>query len=153
MSAERPAVVLALTPVAERAIEPLLFGAHAVVEPLASVGEADELDHELGPHTEAVLLSPDLSGLTPAHCVRARARGAAHGQRTERRAAGSAASSTTDPRRRSPAPCSYWSAHLFHRSLTATEFLPHHSASCTNWTCMFSGKVVSIRARVAGIVS
>ena len=76
MSAERPAVVLALTPVAERAIEPLLFGAQAVVEPLASVGEADELDHELGPHTEAVLLSPDLSGLTPAHCVRARARGA-----------------------------------------------------------------------------
>jgi Flp pilus assembly CpaE family ATPase len=76
VSAERPAVVLALTPVAERAVEPLLFGAQAVVEPLASVGEADELDHELGPNTEAVLLSPDLSGLTPAHCVRARARGA-----------------------------------------------------------------------------
>ncbi len=76
MSAERPAVVLALTPVAERAIEPLLFGAQAVVEPLASVGEADELDHEIGPNTEAVLLSPDLSGLTPAHCVRARSRGA-----------------------------------------------------------------------------
>ena len=76
MSAERPAVVLALTPVAERAIEPLLFGAQAVVEPLASVGEADELDHELGPNAEAVLLSPELSGLTPAHCVRARARGA-----------------------------------------------------------------------------
>ena len=76
MSAERPAVVLALAPVAERAIEPLLFGAQALVEPLASVGEADELDHELGPNTEAVLLSPDLSGLTPAHCVRARARGA-----------------------------------------------------------------------------
>jgi Flp pilus assembly CpaE family ATPase len=76
VSAERPAVVLALTPVAERAIEPLLFGAQAVLEPSASVGEADELDHELGPNTEAVLLSPDLSGLTPAHCVRARARGA-----------------------------------------------------------------------------
>jgi Flp pilus assembly CpaE family ATPase len=76
VSAERPAVVLALAPVAERAIEPLLFGAEAVVEPRASVGEADELDHELGPNTEAVLLSPDLSGLTPAHCVRARARGA-----------------------------------------------------------------------------
>jgi Flp pilus assembly CpaE family ATPase len=76
VSAERPAVVLALPPVAERAIEPLLFGAQAVVEPLASVGEADELDHEIGPNTEAVLLSPDLSGLTPAHCVRARARGA-----------------------------------------------------------------------------
>jgi Flp pilus assembly CpaE family ATPase len=76
VSAERPAVVLALTPVAERAIEPLLFGAEALVEPHASAGEADELDHELGPSTEAVLLSPDLSGLTPGHCVRARAHGA-----------------------------------------------------------------------------
>jgi Flp pilus assembly CpaE family ATPase len=76
VSEQKPAVVLALTPVVERAIEPLLFGPLAVVEPHASVGEADELDHELGPNTEAVLLSPDLSGLTPAHCVRARARGA-----------------------------------------------------------------------------
>jgi hypothetical protein len=76
VSEQRSAVVLALTPVAERAIEPLLFGAEAVVEPHASVGEADELDRELGPSTEAILLSPDLSGLTPGHCVRARARGA-----------------------------------------------------------------------------
>src|SRR5919204_1074699 len=76
VSEQKPAVVLALTPVAERAIEPLLFGPQALVEPHASVGEADELDHELGPNTEAVLLSPDLSGLTAAHCVRARARGA-----------------------------------------------------------------------------
>jgi Flp pilus assembly CpaE family ATPase len=76
VSRERPAVVLVLTPVAERAIEPLLFGPQAVVEPHASVGEADELDHELRPDIDAVLLSPDLSGLTSAHCVRARARGA-----------------------------------------------------------------------------
>jgi Flp pilus assembly CpaE family ATPase len=76
VSEQRPAVVLALTPVAERAIEPLLFGPQAVVEPRASVGEADELEHEVGPHVEALLLSPDLSGLTPAHCERARARGA-----------------------------------------------------------------------------
>jgi Flp pilus assembly CpaE family ATPase len=76
VSEQRPAVVLALTPVAERAIEPLLFGPQAVVEPRASVGEADELDREVGPHVEALLLSPDLSGLTPAHCERARARGA-----------------------------------------------------------------------------
>jgi Flp pilus assembly CpaE family ATPase len=76
MSDERPAVVLALTPVAERAIEPLLFGPQALVEPRASVGEADELEHELRPDIAAVLLSPDLSGLTPAHCVRARANGA-----------------------------------------------------------------------------
>ena len=76
MSEQRPAVVLALTPVAERAIEPLLFGPEALVEPSASVGEADELDHEVGPDTETLLLSPDLSGLTAAHCARARARGA-----------------------------------------------------------------------------
>jgi Flp pilus assembly CpaE family ATPase len=76
MSDERPAVVLALTPVAERAIEPMLFGPQALVEPRASVGEADELEHELRPDIAAVLLSPDLSGLTPAHCVRARAHGA-----------------------------------------------------------------------------
>jgi Flp pilus assembly CpaE family ATPase len=76
MSDERPAVVLALTPVAERAIEPLLFGPQALVEPRASVGEADELEHELRPDIAAVLFSPDLSGLTPAHCVRARAHGA-----------------------------------------------------------------------------
>jgi len=76
VSEQRPAVVLALTPVAERAIEPLLFGPEPLVEPRASVGEADELEHEIGPDTEALLLSPDLSGLTPAHCARARARGA-----------------------------------------------------------------------------
>jgi Flp pilus assembly CpaE family ATPase len=76
MNNERPAVVLALTPVAERAIEPLLFGAEALVEPHASIGEADELEHELRSNIDAVLLSPDLSGLTPGHCVRARASGA-----------------------------------------------------------------------------
>jgi Flp pilus assembly CpaE family ATPase len=76
VSEQRPAVVLALTPVAERAIEPLLFGPQAVVEPRASVGEADELEHQVGPHVEALLVSPDLSGLTAAHCARARARGA-----------------------------------------------------------------------------
>jgi Flp pilus assembly CpaE family ATPase len=76
MSAERPAVVLALTPIAERAIEPMLFGPQALVEPRASVGEADELEHELRPDIAAVLLSPDLSGLRSAHCVRARAHGA-----------------------------------------------------------------------------
>ena len=76
MSAERPAVVLALTPIAERAIEPLLFGAEAAVQPFASVGEADELEHAVRPSADAVLVSPDLSGLTPGHCARVRARGA-----------------------------------------------------------------------------
>jgi len=76
VSAERPAVVLALTPIAERAIEPLLVGPEAAVQPLASVGEADELEHAVGPTADAVLVSPDLSGLTSGHCARVRARGA-----------------------------------------------------------------------------
>jgi hypothetical protein len=62
VSAERPAVVLALTPIGERAIEPLLFGPEAAVQPLASVGEADELERTVGPSADAVLVSPDLSG-------------------------------------------------------------------------------------------
>jgi len=73
---EPPAVVLALTPVAERAVEALLFGRDAAVEPHASVAEADELERELiGAEVVAVLVSPDLSGLTPAHCARVRANG------------------------------------------------------------------------------
>jgi Flp pilus assembly CpaE family ATPase len=74
---ERLPVVLALTPVAERAIEHLLFGRDAVIEPRASAAEADELDHEVPvAAAAAVLVSPDLSGLNPAHCARARACGA-----------------------------------------------------------------------------
>ena len=74
---ERLPVVLALTPVAERAVEHLLFGRGAVLEPRASAAEADELEQEvLLADTAAVLLSPDLSGLTAAHCARVRASGA-----------------------------------------------------------------------------
>ena len=74
---ERLPVVLALTPMAERAIEHLLFGRDAVIEPRASAAEADELDHEVPvAAAAAVLVSPDLSGLNPAHCARARACGA-----------------------------------------------------------------------------
>jgi Flp pilus assembly CpaE family ATPase len=71
-----PSVALALTPPAERAIEPLLFGRDAVVEPRLSISDADELDHELDstPLTTA-LISADLPGLTAAHCARARAAG------------------------------------------------------------------------------
>ena len=73
---ERLPVVLALTPVAERAVEHLLFGRGAVLEPRASAAEADELEHEvLVAEAAAVLLSPDLSGLTGAHCARVRAGG------------------------------------------------------------------------------
>ena len=74
---ERLPVVLALTPVAERAVEHLLFGRAAVLEPRASAAEADELEQEVrAAEAEVVLLSPDLSGLTAAHCARARACGA-----------------------------------------------------------------------------
>jgi hypothetical protein len=73
---ERVPVVLALTPVAERAIEHVVFGRDALVEAVASAGDADELENEVASSTaESVLLSPDLSGLTAAHCVRVRARG------------------------------------------------------------------------------
>jgi Flp pilus assembly CpaE family ATPase len=73
---ERPTVVLALTPVAEQAIEPLLFGPQAALEPRVSVAEADELEAEAAAvDARAVLLSPALSGLTPGHCARVRARG------------------------------------------------------------------------------
>jgi Flp pilus assembly CpaE family ATPase len=77
MGVERLPVVLALTPVAERAVEHLLFGRGAVLEPRASASEADELEQEvLLAEAVAVLLSPDLSGLTAAHCARVRACGA-----------------------------------------------------------------------------
>src|SRR6266536_2892583 len=62
---------------AERAVEHLLFGRDAVIEPRASAAEADELDHEVPVSAPAaVLVSPDLSGLTAAHCARARGCGA-----------------------------------------------------------------------------
>jgi Flp pilus assembly CpaE family ATPase len=76
VTGERPAVVLALTPVAERAIEPWLFGDQAAVAPVGSVSEADELDRDAStPGVRAVLISPGLSGLTTAHLERARAHG------------------------------------------------------------------------------
>ncbi len=73
---DTPAIALALTPPAERAIEPLLFGRDAVVEPRLSISDADELDHELNStQMTAALVSADLPGLTAAHCARARAAG------------------------------------------------------------------------------
>ncbi|HEU6443756.1 MAG TPA: hypothetical protein VFL61_01725 [Gaiellaceae bacterium] len=74
---QRLPVVLGLTPDAERAVEHLLFGRGAVLEPRASAAEADELEQEvLLAETAAVLLSPDLAGLTAAHCALVRACGA-----------------------------------------------------------------------------
>ena len=73
---ERPGVVLALSPIAERQIEALLFDHDPPLELLSSVAVADELAREAQARTpDAVLLSPELSGLTPAHCERVRASG------------------------------------------------------------------------------
>ena len=73
---ERLPVVIALTPVAERAVEQFVFGRGAVLEPRGSAAEADELEREMMVAEAAiVLLSPDLSGLTVAHCARVRACG------------------------------------------------------------------------------
>jgi Flp pilus assembly CpaE family ATPase len=69
-------VLLALTPIAERAIEQLLFGENPPVAPVASVGEADELEAAAQEQTAiAVLISPQLSGLSTGHCERVRAAG------------------------------------------------------------------------------
>jgi Flp pilus assembly CpaE family ATPase len=73
---ERPRVVLALSPIAERQIESLLFDHEPPLELLSSVAVADELPREVQQRSpEAVLLSPELSGLTQGHCERVRATG------------------------------------------------------------------------------
>ncbi len=73
---ERPTVLLALSPLAERQVEPLLFDTDAPLELLASTLQADELLHATQEHKpEAVLVSPELPGLTVAHCERVRAAG------------------------------------------------------------------------------
>lgn len=72
----RPRVVLALTPIAERAIEHLLFGAEAPVELIGSAAEADELDRlaaDASIDADAILISPQLPGLSTGHCARLRA--------------------------------------------------------------------------------
>lgn len=75
MSADRPGILLALTPVAERSIESWLFGAQATVVPVGSIAEADELERGASAGAIAALISPGLSGVTPGHVERARARG------------------------------------------------------------------------------
>jgi MinD-like ATPase involved in chromosome partitioning or flagellar assembly len=76
VSAERPRTLLALTPIAERAIEPLLFGDDAPAILVSSVAEADELEREARESgAAAALVSPQLSGLTGGHCARVRAAG------------------------------------------------------------------------------
>lgn len=73
---DRPAVLLALTPMAERSIEPILFGVDAPVELAGSAAEADELGR-LSEERDAVavLVSAQLSGITAGHCARMRSAG------------------------------------------------------------------------------
>jgi Flp pilus assembly CpaE family ATPase len=73
---ERLPLVLALTPLAERAVEEVLFGRDSLVEVVASVADAGELEREAGTSgAQSALVSPDLSGLTAAFCARVRACG------------------------------------------------------------------------------
>jgi len=73
---ERLPVVLALSPLAERSVEQLLFGRTAILEPRASANDAAELEQELSlAQATAVLVSVDLPGLTAAHCAQVRGRG------------------------------------------------------------------------------
>src|ERR1700754_2591273 len=76
MSNQRPGALLALTPIAERAIEALLFDDATPVALVSSVAEADELEREAAESSATVaLVSPQLSGLTAGHCARSRAAG------------------------------------------------------------------------------
>jgi MinD-like ATPase involved in chromosome partitioning or flagellar assembly len=69
-------VVLALSPSAERAVERLLFADQTRLALVASAFEAAELERLAVEHNpDAVLLSPDLPGLTAARCARLRADG------------------------------------------------------------------------------
>ena len=73
---ERPRAVIALTPIAERAVEHLMFGREAVLDVIASAPDADDLEREaVASSADGVLVSPDLSGLTAAHCARVRSHG------------------------------------------------------------------------------
>jgi Flp pilus assembly CpaE family ATPase len=73
---ERPRVVIALTPIAERSVEHLMFGREAVLDVIASAPDADGLEREaVASSADGVLVSPDLSGLTAAHCARVRSHG------------------------------------------------------------------------------
>ena len=73
----KPAVVLALSPLVERTIEPLLFGDQAAVKVAATVDQLAALERILliAREAEALLISADLPGLTPALLTRARSHG------------------------------------------------------------------------------
>ena len=78
MSDERPAVVLALSPMVEQNVAPLLFGEQAAVRVVASLVELAALErtlHDSGGDAVALLVSADLSGFTPGPLGRARSHG------------------------------------------------------------------------------
>ena len=74
---ERASVVLALSPLVEQTIQPLLFGDQAAVTVAATVDEPAALERIVLaiPAAEALLLSADLPGLTPALLTRVRSHG------------------------------------------------------------------------------
>ena len=71
---ERLPVVLALTPVAERAVEHLVFGRDAVLEARGSAADADELEREVALREATCVLlsatSPASQPLTARACAR-----------------------------------------------------------------------------------
>lgn len=73
---DKPQLLLGVKPIAEREIRRALFGAERTVAVAASAVEAAELCALADEFpADAVLLSPNLSGLEPAHCARLRAAG------------------------------------------------------------------------------
>lgn len=78
MSEQRPAVLLALSPIVEQSVAPLLFGEQAAVRVVASLLELVALErtlHDSGTDAVALLVSADLAGLTPGLLGRARSHG------------------------------------------------------------------------------
>lgn len=73
---DRPRILLALTPLVEREVEAELFGAATAVDIVASAADAHELDQLVRAHrADALLVSPDLSGLAGEHTAAASAAG------------------------------------------------------------------------------
>ena len=77
MSDERPGVLLALSPIVEQNVAPLLFGEQATVRVVTSLVELPALERTLdnGSDAVALIVSADLSGFAPGPLVRARSRG------------------------------------------------------------------------------
>ena len=78
MNEQRPSVLLALSPLVEQQIAPLLFGSEAAVTVAASLVELAALEHTLARaerQPKALLVSADLPDLTPGLLSQARSQG------------------------------------------------------------------------------